>query len=57
MRPNPHTSQLTTDELLGLEVCATAGFIDEEFDRALEVDGLDVATMLIILLGMPALVR
>jgi SagB-type dehydrogenase family enzyme len=36
---------------LGLSVCATAGFIDEELDRALRIDGLDYASMLVLGLG------
>lgn len=36
---------------LGLQVCATAGFIDEEVDRTLGFDGLDRATMLVLLVG------
>jgi SagB-type dehydrogenase family enzyme len=36
---------------LGLRACATAGFIDAELDGALGVDGVEVSTMLVILLG------
>lgn len=36
---------------LGLQVCATAGFIDDVLDSALQLDGLDVASMLIVLVG------
>lgn len=36
---------------LGLQVCATAGFIDEEVDRTLGLDGLERATMLVLLIG------
>jgi SagB-type dehydrogenase family enzyme len=36
---------------LGLRVCATAGFIDAELDDALGVDGVEVSTMLVILIG------
>jgi len=36
---------------LGLTVCATAGFIDDEINEALEIDGLDNATMLVSLVG------
>lgn len=39
---------------LGLSICATAGFIDAELDGALGVDGLEVSTMLVILLGQPS---
>jgi SagB-type dehydrogenase family enzyme len=36
---------------MGLEVCATAGFIDDELDAALGLDGLERATMLVVLVG------
>ena len=36
---------------LGLQVCATAGFIDDVLDSALGLDGLDVASMLMVLVG------
>lgn len=36
---------------LGLGVCATAGFVDAELDLALGIDGMDVATMLVIAVG------
>lgn len=36
---------------LELEVCATAGFIDEEVDAALGLDGLDNASSLVIAVG------
>ncbi|MGH7071677.1 MAG: SagB/ThcOx family dehydrogenase [Acetobacteraceae bacterium] len=36
---------------LGLEVCATAGFVDEVLDRTLSLDGLDAATSLVVLIG------
>jgi SagB-type dehydrogenase family enzyme len=36
---------------LGLEVCATAGFIDDVLDSTLDLDGLDTAATLIILIG------
>lgn len=36
---------------LGLQVCATAGFIDERLDDALGLDGLEVASTLVILVG------
>lgn len=38
---------------LGLEVCATAGFIDERLDTVLGLDGLDSAASLVLLLGPP----
>jgi SagB-type dehydrogenase family enzyme len=37
---------------LGLQVCATAGFIDDTVDSALELDGLDTASMLVVLVGL-----
>jgi SagB-type dehydrogenase family enzyme len=36
---------------LGLEACATAGFIDDELDAALGLDGVDAASMLVLLIG------
>jgi SagB-type dehydrogenase family enzyme len=36
---------------LGLNACATAGFIDDELDAALGLDGVDTASMLVILVG------
>ncbi len=36
---------------LGLQVSATAGFIDDELDVALGLDGLDRATTLVLLVG------
>ncbi len=36
---------------LGLQVSATAGFIDDELDAALGLDGLDSATTLVLLVG------
>jgi SagB-type dehydrogenase family enzyme len=36
---------------LGLAVCATAGFVDEELETVLELDGLDTAASLVLLLG------
>ena len=36
---------------LGIQVCASAGFIDDEVDQALGLDGLDTASMLVLLLG------
>jgi SagB-type dehydrogenase family enzyme len=36
---------------LGLEVCATAGFVDEVMDSTLGVDGLETATSLVVLVG------
>lgn len=38
---------------LGLEVCATAGFVDEALDRTLGLDGLDTATSLVVAIGNP----
>lgn len=38
---------------LGLEVCATAGFVDEVLDRTLGLDGLDTASSLVLLIGNP----
>lgn len=39
---------------LGLSVCATAGFIDDELDAAVGVDGLESASMLVLLVGTAA---
>ena len=36
---------------LDLQICASAGFIDEELDAALGIDGLDVASMLVLMVG------
>jgi SagB-type dehydrogenase family enzyme len=36
---------------LGLQVCATAGFIDDELDRAVGIDGVEHASMLVLLVG------
>jgi SagB-type dehydrogenase family enzyme len=36
---------------LGLQVCASGGFIDDELDRALGLDGLDMASMLTLIVG------
>ncbi len=36
---------------LGLQVCASAGFIDDLVDDALELDGVETASMLFVLLG------
>ena len=36
---------------MGLQVCATAGFIDEALETALALDGIDTAVSLLILLG------
>lgn len=36
---------------LGLQVSATAGFIDDELDAALGLDGLDTASTLVLLVG------
>jgi SagB-type dehydrogenase family enzyme len=39
---------------LGLPVCATAGFVDAEINAALDLDGLDTAPLLVLLVGTPA---
>jgi SagB-type dehydrogenase family enzyme len=36
---------------MGLQVCATAGFIDDELDGALGLDGCDIASILVVLVG------
>jgi SagB-type dehydrogenase family enzyme len=36
---------------LGLAITATAGFIDDELDRALDLDGLDYASFLVLAVG------
>ena len=36
---------------LGLAVCATAGFVDEELDTALGLDGLETTASLVLLIG------
>jgi nitroreductase len=36
---------------LGVQVCASAGFIDDTVDQALGLDGLDTASMLVVLVG------
>jgi SagB-type dehydrogenase family enzyme len=36
---------------LGLHVCASAGFIDEALDALLGIDGLDIATVLVQMVG------
>jgi len=36
---------------LGLNVCSTAGFIDERLDAALSLDGLDTAASLVMAIG------
>jgi SagB-type dehydrogenase family enzyme len=36
---------------LGLHVCATAGFIDDELDEALGLDGLETTTLIVLLVG------
>ena len=36
---------------MGLQVCATAGFIDDAVDAALGLDDLDAASMLVVLVG------
>ncbi len=38
---------------LGLASCACGGYVDEELDRALRIDGLDTATLLVIPVGRP----
>lgn len=38
---------------LGVQLCATAGFVDAELDAALGLDGVDVAPVLVLLAGMP----
>lgn len=40
---------------LGLEVCATAGFVDEELNSALDLDGLDNCALLALAVGEPRL--
>lgn len=42
---------------LGLQVCATAGFIDDELDAALGLDGLELTSMLVLLVGTSRLHR
>lgn len=39
---------------LGLSVCATTGFVDDELDEALQVDGVDAASLVVILVGKAA---
>jgi SagB-type dehydrogenase family enzyme len=48
-----HVSQniYLTASALGLKVCATAGFIDDELDAALGVDGLDSPSTLVLAVG------
>lgn len=36
---------------LGLNVCATAGFIDDKVDEFVSIDGIDVASMLVVAIG------
>jgi SagB-type dehydrogenase family enzyme len=36
---------------LGLQSCATAGFIDDELDAAVGVDGIERASVLVVLIG------
>jgi hypothetical protein len=36
---------------MGLQECATAGFIDDAVDSALGLDGLDAASILVVLVG------
>jgi SagB-type dehydrogenase family enzyme len=38
---------------LGLEVCALAGFVDDEMNRALGTDGLDRCPLLALAVGLP----
>jgi SagB-type dehydrogenase family enzyme len=40
---------------LGLQACAISGFIDEELNRSLELDGLDRCAVLAIAVGAPPL--
>jgi SagB-type dehydrogenase family enzyme len=51
-----HVSQnvYLTATALGLAVCATAGFVDEELEAVLELDGLETAASLVMLVGPPA---
>lgn len=48
-----HVSQnlYLTATALGLAITATAGFIDDELDRALDLDGLDYASLLVMAVG------
>jgi SagB-type dehydrogenase family enzyme len=48
-----HVSQniYLTATAMGLKACATAGFIDDALDAALGLNGLDVATLLVCLVG------
>jgi SagB-type dehydrogenase family enzyme len=48
-----HVSQnlYLVSSAMGLQVCATAGFIDDELDAAIGVDGLESASMLVLLVG------
>jgi SagB-type dehydrogenase family enzyme len=39
---------------LGLNVCSTAGYVDERLDAALGLDGLDTATSLVMAVGAKA---
>jgi SagB-type dehydrogenase family enzyme len=50
-----HVSQNTylVATALGLQVCATAGFVDEALNSALSIDGLDTCASLLLLLGQP----
>jgi len=36
---------------LGLSVCATTGFVDDEVDEALRIDGVDRASLVLIMVG------
>jgi SagB-type dehydrogenase family enzyme len=38
---------------LGLAVCATTGFVDDELDEGLRLDGVDMASLVVILVGRP----
>jgi SagB-type dehydrogenase family enzyme len=40
---------------LGLEACAISGFVDEELNRGLELDGLDRCAVLGVAIGTPGL--
>lgn len=39
---------------LNISVCATTGFVDDELDEALRLDGVDVASLVVILVGKAA---
>jgi SagB-type dehydrogenase family enzyme len=38
---------------LSLNVCATTGFVDDEVDEALRIDGVDMASLVVLLVGAP----